>query len=162
MDLMDSMDSVTDYVRIAQSITIDASRERVFDFVSDFRNDRQWRPEIRRVELRGPLVIGTQLVQDAKVFGFFSLSVLSEVVEFEPGRRLVTRTPADYGAHIFNVRAVEELSVDVVRFVYELSFDRAAVKKALRVALPAGVVSTFYGAAVRRYLGTVKRLVEEA
>ncbi|WP_327235698.1 SRPBCC family protein [Streptomyces sp. NBC_01317] len=153
---------MTDYVRIAQSITIDASQERVFQFVSDFRNDRQWRPEIRRVELRGPLMIGTQLVQEARLLGFFSLSVLTEVVELEPGRRLVTRTPPEYDAHIFNVRAVEVLSVDVVRFVYELSFDKAAVKKALRFTVPAGVVSTFYGAAVRRYLGTVKHLVEES
>jgi hypothetical protein len=72
---------------------IDRPREAVADYVVDWRNDAAWIRALSESELvtDPPLRVGTRV---RRVAGFLGkrIEYVNEVVEYEPGRRLVMRS----------------------------------------------------------------------
>jgi uncharacterized membrane protein len=72
---------------------IDRPREEVARYAADWRNDREWIGALSEVRLvsEGPFGVGSQVARVASFLGK-RVEYVNEVVEYEPGRRLVMRS----------------------------------------------------------------------
>lgn len=72
---------------------IDRPREEVAAYTSDWRNDRDWIGALTSVELvtEPPFGVGSQVRRVGSFLGK-RIEYVNEVVELEPGRRLVMRS----------------------------------------------------------------------
>jgi hypothetical protein len=72
---------------------IDRPRHEVAAYASDWRNDREWIGALTHVELATaePFAIGSQVRRVASFLGK-RIEYVNEVVELDPGRRLVMRS----------------------------------------------------------------------
>jgi hypothetical protein len=73
--------------------TIDRPREEVARYAADWRNDREWIGALSEVRLvsEGSFGVGSQVARVASFLGK-RIEYVNEVVEYEPGRRLVMRS----------------------------------------------------------------------
>ena len=78
------------------------SPAEVFAFITDFRNAPRWRNLVRSIEVigNGPVRQGSQLAVTLDVMGK-EMRVVSDVVAFEPPRRLGQRNVANGVAGTF-------------------------------------------------------------
>jgi uncharacterized protein YndB with AHSA1/START domain len=78
-------------VDVSTEVVIDAPPERVSAYAADPANAPGWYENIRSVECEPPLAVGARAAFVASFLGR-RLVYTYEVVEWEPGRRLVMRT----------------------------------------------------------------------
>ena len=80
-------------VDVVTEVAVDRPAEEVAGYAADPDNAPEWYANIRSVEWRTPppLAVGSRLAFEARFLGR-TLSYTYEVVEFEPGARLVMRT----------------------------------------------------------------------
>ncbi|WP_040806639.1 SRPBCC family protein [Nocardia concava] len=80
-------------VDVVTSIDIARPRDRVAEFVMNPTNATDWYRNIASVDVQsdGPFGVGSRMAFQARFLGQ-SLAYTYEVVEYEPGRRLVMRT----------------------------------------------------------------------
>lgn len=108
-------------VEITESITIDASREKIFSFVSDYRNDVKWRQGVlgMRQVPDGKTAAGTETFETIKFMGR-KMEVKAEVTELIPDSKVSFRTVAA-PMNISGFRKVESMQKDKTSFTYSLN-----------------------------------------
>jgi hypothetical protein len=146
-------------VEIRREIIINAPQQKVFDFVSNYHNDSQWRSEVDRFEMDGPLETGVRVTEYASFEGT-EIITPSIVTERTSPVRSVCETPADHANHLLSVRVVEPVTADTSNFIYELTFDRDTMKSVMAEVPPTPAVTAWYGAQVDTYLATLKGILE--
>lgn len=77
---------------IERAVLIRASCQKVFGFISDFRNDGQWRRFVQNVEHDPPGLawLGTRIRETILIFGI-RLKSEGELIEYEQDRWVATR-----------------------------------------------------------------------
>lgn len=81
---------------VSTSYVVQRSPEVVFAFVSDFRNEPRYYPDVDSVEMltASPIGPGTQFRSHAQLLGGLKIVGVEEIVAFEPNHRLTSRVAA--------------------------------------------------------------------
>ena len=148
--------------RVTMRETIEVRRPalEVFGFVSDGTNDPQWRTEVDRMEVSGPVALGTKWTEYSTFFKLFHTVTPVVIKELDRPKRVMVETPDQHPAWLRSIREVESLDGQRSRVTYELAFDLALMKQMSPVLPPATLVSSWYARRIRRYLRNAKRILE--
>jgi Polyketide cyclase / dehydrase and lipid transport len=149
---------MSDQVIVEQSVTIAASRQAVFDFVTEYSNDPQWRNEAQRMEYPRPLRVGDVVVEYSEFQGQTLVTRTALIERKEHSARL--ETPDGEPAHLVNVRTVTAIGDSTSHFTYRLEFDREILRPVMPQLPPAEEITPWYGAVVQAYLQTLKGILE--
>lgn len=148
---------------ITQSLSIDiaAERKKVFDYVADLRNDRHWRREINGTSIAGELREGAIALEDsrlsAKVPSYLRKLRCTEWID---QTRVVYTSCAEDSYFLRTVRTVHHNGRGGTHLSYTLEFDSSVVKVGLGFSLPQSIVRWVTRRAMRRYLKTLKAILE--
>ncbi len=148
--------------RVTMRDTIEVGRPalEVFGFVSDGTNDPRWRTEVDRMEVSGPVALGTEWMEYSTFFKLFHTVTPVVIKELDRPKRVVVETPDQHPAWLKSVREVESLGERRSRLTYELAFELALLKQMTPVLPPAWFVSSWYTRRIRRYLRNAKHILE--
>jgi len=100
-------------LRVQHGLIINESVETVFPTLADFEAEPRWQPAVLETKLdpAGPVHIGTKTIQKRK-FGGRTITTIGEIVEYEPNRRIVSRStpenPPPAFETIYEVEPVQE------------------------------------------------------
>jgi hypothetical protein len=142
------------------SVEIWKRPQDVFVFVSNGSNDPKWRTEVDRMDVSGPVRLGTEWIEYSTFFKLFHTVTPVSVRELDPPKRVVVETPDQHPAWLRSVREVQAIGDQRSRFAYELAFDLATFKQITPVLPPGWLVAKWYIRRIRRYLGNAKRILE--
>jgi len=142
------------------SIEIGASAQAVFDFVSDGSNDPKWRTEVDRMDVSGPVKLGTEWNEFSTFFKLFHTVTPVSVKELDPPKRVVVETPDQHPAWLRSIREVQAIAEQRSRLTYELAFEMAAFKLITPVLPPGWLVAKWYIRRIRKYLRNAKQILE--
>lgn len=83
-------------LRVKHSLVINEPVETVFHALSDFEAEPRWQPAVLETTLdpHGSVHIGTKTIQKRK-FGGRTITTIGEIVEYEPNRKIVSRSTPD-------------------------------------------------------------------
>jgi hypothetical protein len=149
-----------DPVVVEREIVIAAPPEEVFAFVSGYQNDPRWRAEVERMEHPWPLKVG-DTVTEYSTFNGRMLAVPTVLVARDEHERAHLVTPDDFAHRLENIRMVEAVDDHSSRFTYHLAYELEILRPVMVVLPPSVEVASWYGAAVERYLATLKKLIED-
>jgi hypothetical protein len=149
---------MSDEVIVEQSVTIAAPQQAVFDFVTEYSNDPQWRTEAQRMEYPRPLQVGDVVVEHAEFQGH---TLVTRTALIERKKYSATlETPNGESAHLVNVRTVTAIDDNASHFTYRLEFDREILRPVMPQLPPAEEITAWYGAVVEAYLEALKGILE--
>lgn len=141
-------------MRVRASVVIARPIADVFAFVGDFRNDPQWRSEVREMRYLsdGPLGVGTRLRETSALLGWLVVTE-SLIPVYEPNARI----DFDSVSGPFRVRGSRtvEAVADGTRLTYELEWQPAGAYR-----LVAAMVGGMYQRTVDRYLARAAAILE--
>lgn len=146
-------------ITMRDSIEIWKRPQDVFVFVSDGSNDPKWRTEVDRMDVSGPVKLGTEWIEYSTFFKWFHTVTPVSVKELDPPKRVVVETPDEHPAWLRSVREVQAID-QRSRFAYELAFDLVTFKQITPVLPPGWLVAKWYIRRIRRYLQNAKRILE--
>jgi uncharacterized protein YndB with AHSA1/START domain len=107
---------------VEHSIIIRRPPATVFQFISDYERDPQWRSEVRTMTFQdeGPTRVGRRVLEQSLVFGQ-RLETLTEVAEYVQDERIVSITISG-ATPVTAYRSVTPLEAGT-RFLYRLDVD---------------------------------------
>ena len=116
---------------LSTSYVVKRTPDVVFAFVSDFRNEPRYYPDVLSVEMMtaAPIGAGTRFRSRVRLPGGQKVEGVEEIVDFEPNRRLTTRVAATNRPNIdeFIFEPVEVGTRVTHRFDLELSLASAVI-----------------------------------
>jgi hypothetical protein len=141
---------------VESTVHINRTPQDVFAFVSDYERDPKWRSEVVEMTYQspGPTGLGRLVLEKSNVFGR-RLETLSEVTEFEPDTKIVSRSVSG-PIPIISCRWVAPDGAGT-RFTYRLDGD---LSKAWFFRLLSPVMSPLYKKTCASYLARLKQLLE--
>ena len=91
-------------LKVQHNLIINEPVEAVFRALSDFEAEPRWQPAVLETKLDpvGPLHIGTKTIQKRKFAGQ-TITTLGEIVEYEPNRKMVSRSTPDNPPPAFEI-----------------------------------------------------------
>ena len=113
---------------VAKSILIDCSLEEVFEFISNFKNDTQWRKGVIEM-LQFPdygVFVGATTIETIKLFGQRHF-ISAEIIEFEKNNKVSFKT-TDGIFEVAGYRKVEREN-NKTKFTYSLSANLKGIYK---------------------------------
>ena len=143
--------------RFQRETVIERPVEKVFDFVTDARNEPQYNPPVLNVEKRtaGPISRGTRFVLVSKAMGR-PLAVEYEITAYERPYRMISRTIR--GLPLMNVESTEIFEPanggTRMRWVWEVKPRGTAGK------LTTPVLARMLGRRLDRVFANIKRVLE--
>jgi uncharacterized protein YndB with AHSA1/START domain len=83
-------------IRVQHRLLINEPMETVFHALANFEAEPRWQPAVleTRLDPVGPIHIGTKTIQKRK-FGGRTITTIGEIVEYEPSRKIVSRSTPD-------------------------------------------------------------------
>jgi hypothetical protein len=137
-------------------VHINRTPQDVFAFVSDYEHDPRWRSEVVEMTYQnpGPIGMGRLALEKSKVFGR-RLETLTEVTEYEPGMKIVSRSISG-PTPVISYRWVTPDGTGT-RFTYRLEVDLSKVWF-FRLLRP--VLMPLYKKTVGTYLMQLKQILE--
>lgn len=147
-------------VVMRQNIEVRRRAHDVFAFVSDGSNDPRWRTEVDRMDVAGPVALGTQWMEYSTFFK--ALHTLTPVVikELDPPRRVMVETPDQHPFWLRSIREVQAMDDQRSRLTYELAFDLSLFRQITPILPPGWLVAKWYARRIRRYLRNAQRILE--
>lgn len=148
---------------ITNSIIIPQNHKLVFDYFSNFANDKLWRKEVRATKINSEKTgVGTSITQ----FSFLSRKepcYKSELTctEFTANKIIVCETNRGNKFWLKTTRQVTPLAENNTLITYRLEFDTAIVKYSLGFALPAFILCLYTRQTMKRYLRVLKKKLAE-
>jgi hypothetical protein len=141
---------------VESTIHINRTPRDVFDFVSDYERDPKWRSEVVEMTFQslGPIGIGHRALEKSKVFGR-RLETLSEVTEYEPVTKIVSRSISGL-TPVISYRFVVPDEAGT-RFTYRLEVD---ISKEWFFRLLSPIMMPLYQKTIESYLKRVKQILE--
>ena len=142
-------------------IIIQSNHKRVFDYVSDLRNDKFWRAEVESTFLEGPNGLGNI----ANEISFLSVRVPEynqslECVMYIPGREITYQTLPGNSHYLISKRQVKILSENVTEFSYNLAFNASLVKHGLGFSIPNFISQIVTKRSMKKYMKVLKNIME--
>jgi hypothetical protein len=145
------------------SIIISRDIETVFCYISDLRNDQEWRKEINSTSASDqPINIGHIVEEDS----FLSRRVPSYrkqliCTAYIPNNRIVYQTLPGNPFSLSSIRSVTAIGPQQTKFTYSLVFSSKIVKHGLGIGLPAFIVSYVTRSAIKKYLKKLRIILEQ-
>ena len=141
---------------VESTIHINRTPSDVFAFVSDYERDPTWRSEVVEMSYQnpGPIGIGRLALEKSKVFGR-RLETLTEVTEYEPDTKIVSRSISG-PTPVISYRFIAPDGVGT-RFTYRLEVD---ISKEWFFRLLRPVLMPLYQKTIESYLRRVKEILE--
>ena len=141
---------------VESTVHINCTPRDVFAFVSDYGRDPTWRSEVISMTYQtpGPTGVGRLALEKSRVFGR-RLETISEVIEYEPERKIVSKSISG-PTPVISYRLVTP-DDGGTRFTYRLDVD---VSKTwfFRVLRP--VLMPLYKRTFEFYLTRLKQILE--
>jgi len=141
---------------VESTVHINCTPRDVFAFVSDYGRDPTWRSEVISMTYQtpGPTGVGQLALEKSRVFGR-RLETISEVIEYEPERKIVSKSISG-PTPVISYRLVTP-DEGGTRFTYRLDVD---VSKTwfFRVLRP--VLMPLYKRTFEFYLTRLKQILE--
>lgn len=149
-------------ITVQSSIVIHKDIDSVFSYISDLRQDKNWRKEINETTLSTP---GPALNSIATESSFLSKRVPDnkiklQCVSYQSNNIIVHHSLPDERFSLMNSRQVEAMPDGQTRFIYEIAFDVNIVKHGLGFALPAFLVKYYTAQTMNKYLKKLKQVLE--
>ena len=144
-----------DMIVIDEIIEIDLSIQDVFVFVFNYENDPQWREEVQEMTFdrgEGPF-LGRLATERSIVLGDEIVTV-TEVIEYDPPYKIISRTLEGVPAWLEAYRFLEEIEGNKTKLNYKLLVENTTF-------FPTWFVEWSYGGTVENYLRTLKELLEK-
>ena len=147
-------------ITLIESIQISADAEKIFHFISDLRNDPKWRPEVESMTVEGETKVGIVATELITVYKFFHFVTPVKVLEMESPKIFVAETPDTHPTWVKVVRSLKKLNNGAIEFTVNLSFSLDNMKQITPVIPPVGIIRAWYKPRMKRYLKTLKKLME--
>ena len=147
-------------ISLLQSIEINASPEKIFDYISDLNNDPVWRPEVEKMDVKGETKIGTLVVEHITIYRYFRFVTPVMIKELDKPKRFVAETPPTNPTWVECIRTTEKLDNGKTKFTVRLSFSLDVMKQILPFIPPAIFVKMWYDPRMKKYLLNLKRILE--
>ena len=141
---------------VESTIYINRTPQDIFAFVSDYERDPRWRSEVVEMSYQspGPTGIGRLALEKSKVFGRW-LETLTEVTEYEPGTKIVSRSISG-PTLVVSYRFITPDGAGT-RFTYRLEVD---ISKEWFFRLLHPVLMPLYKKTIESYLKRLKQILE--
>lgn len=147
-------------VFMSASNEINASPEKIFDYISNGNNDPKWRTEVERMDVKGETKLGTLMIEYSSFFGFLHTVTPTEIKELVKPAKFVLETPATHPTWLRSIRTIEKLDGGKSKFTYELAFTLDSMKQISPFNPPGKLVTMWYSPRIRKYLRNLKRIIE--
>lgn len=147
-------------ISMRESIDVDRPQEVVFDFVSQGANDPLWRSEVKRMEVSGPVVLGTTWMEYSTFFLVLHTVTPVTLKQLDAPQHALVETPDGHPYWLRSIRTVERLDQQRSRFSYELAFELDLMRQITPILPPPALVRWWYGRRIRRYLRNARQLLE--
>lgn len=148
-------------VHMAESIIINTSAEKVFDYIADGNNDPKWRTEVDRMDVQGETNVGTILVEYSSFYKFLHTVTPTEIKVLERPTKYMAETPTNHPTWLQSVRTIKVISTNQCEITYELSFSLDSMKQIMPFAPPVGLVTWWYRPRMKKYLKNLKDILEK-
>ena len=138
------------------TVHINRTPRDVFAFVSDYGRDPTWRSEVMSMTYQnpGPTGVGRLVLEKSRVFGQ-QLETMSEVIEYEPEDKIVSRSISGPTPVISYRRVTPEAGG--TRFAYRLEVD---LSKSWFFRLLRPILMPRYKKTFESYLTRLKQILE--
>ncbi|HET6822326.1 MAG TPA: SRPBCC family protein [Anaerolineales bacterium] len=141
---------------VESTIHINRTLQDTFAFISDYERDPRWRSEVVEMNYQspGPTGIGRLALEKSKVFGR-RLETLTEVTEYEPDNKIVSRSISG-PTPVISYRFVTPDGAGT-RFTYRLEVD---ISKEWFFRLLRPALMPLYQRTIESYLKQLKQILE--
>ncbi|MGG9964195.1 hypothetical protein [Ferruginibacter sp. SUN106] len=146
---------------ITGTIIIPQNHQLVFEYFSNFANDKLWRKEVKATKVNSEKIcVGTSITQ----YSFLSKKepyYKSEFTctEFAANKIMVCETNRGDQFWLKTTRQVTPLTENNTLITYRLQFDTAIVKHGLGFALPHFLVRIYTQQTMKQYLRVLKNSI---
>ena len=147
-------------VTMSDSIIINTSAEKLFDYIADGNNDPIWRTEVDRMDVQGAIEEGTIMVEYSSFYKFLHTVTPTEIKVLERPHKVVLETPDLHPTWLRSIRTIENIEEGKLKFTYELAFSLDSMKPVMKFTPPAKIVSMWYSPRIRKYLKNLKAIIE--
>ena len=150
-------------INITQSILINCSKDKVFDYVSNYGKDKYWRKIIHETQVEtSPIKVGALLTESS----FLSKKYPNYITRFkcvslEANQSVTCETTTDNLFWSKNTRSVEAFDKEQCKFTYHFELDSSIVKYAFGFSLPAFLIQFTTQLEMKSYLKALKKLLEQ-
>lgn len=146
-------------IDVSHQLVINKESRIVFDYFSDFRNDKLWRKEINKTEINTTSIeVNTKIVEHSYLSGKVPdyISTLT-CTHLQPGKLVISESVSENMFWAKSTRIVEPISESKCRITYRIQFDMDIVKHGLGMALPKFFVSFYTKQTMKKYMNQLKK-----
>lgn len=147
-------------ISLLESIHINASCEKIFDYISDVGNDPHWRPEVARMEVKGERKIGTVIIEYITIYRFFHVITPTEIRVLERPGKFVVETPSTHPTWVQCIRSVKDVGNGSSEFSVQLSFTLDNLKQITPIVPHSLFVRMWYRPRMKKYMRKLKKILE--
>jgi hypothetical protein len=142
-------------------VVINAPHQDVYNYISDLRNDREWRTEVISTSSQADLEIGNIAIESS----FLSRKIPQyirrlECIAFQQNDMILYQTLDGAPHYLKSTRSVRICEGGSTRFIYRLEFDQSIVKHALGFSLPKLIIDVVTRRSMRNYMNNLKIILE--
>lgn len=149
-------------VRMKESITINASADKIFEYVTNGNNDPKWRTEVDRMDVQGETKIGTVMVEYSSFYKFLHTVTPTEIKVLDRPNKIILETPDTHPNWLQSIREIKILNSTECIVFYELAFSLDSMKQIMPFTPPAKLVAMWYRPRMKKYLKNLKNILEQS
>lgn len=143
------------------SITINKSRDVVFGYIANLRNDKLWRSEITQTDTNNT---EPGLQTTATEHSFLSKKVPDHIYQLQcttiqPGAEIVYQTIPGSPFFLQSLRRTQAITPNSTLFTYRIQFHRSVVKHAMGIQLPKWLITWKTKSDMKKYLQKLSEVI---
>ncbi len=150
-------------IDITGTIEVDKDYITVFNYISNYANDKFWRKPINETVIKkNPIEMGSLITENI----FLSRKIPSYIsnyncVEYIPNKSVEIETVPEDKFWSKNTRDVEAINGSSCRITYRYQVDTGIVKHGLGFSLPTFLVYMYTNIEMKMYLKALKKILEK-
>lgn len=113
------------------------------------------------MSLEGEAKVGTMATELITVYRFFHFVTPVQILELNKPISFVAETPHSHPTWVKVIRSLKPLQTGQIEFTVNLSFSLDNMKQITPIIPPIGIIRAWYKPRMKRYLKTLKRLMEK-
>ncbi|MEI6489279.1 MAG: hypothetical protein WCP52_09965 [Bacteroidota bacterium] len=151
-------------IEINGSIHISCKLSEVFDFISNYSNDKHWRIIVKETIMNTAQVEKNTVMKEtiflSRKYPSFTSSFIC--TEFEKDKKVSTETLPEEQFYSKNTREVAAIDDRTTCINYQYVFDVEMVKYALGIGLPKFLIRMSVQREMKTYLKALKKVMEQS
>ena len=146
-------------MKLVNSIEVNAPVETVFDYISDIAKDPNWRSEVDKMEVDGPIEIGTLATEYSTLFRPFVKTITPTRIKIlEQPNVVAFETDPGVEPWLISHRSLKALGPERTEMTYRLEADLPPGGLVGKLYL--ALMVRFYGPRLPQYLQQLKSIIE--